>query len=217
MRNSSELLNKKFFFWDFDGVIAHTDAIRIGGFVYALKGELQGNIDFFLDYHLRNGGLSRYEKFHFYYGAYLKLSEDEAIKKIARALGRYSVHMKKHLFDKKILNNDWLTFIINLDRSWEITHFLISASMEEELRDLCSYLEIGSFFKEILGSPTPKVQNISNCIERNELDRDQICYIGDSMNDFESASRNMIDFLGYNYSGDNDVLRVKSFSSINKD
>ena len=61
------LTSKKVILWDFDGVILDSDKIRVEGFKQSLKDYPSNQVQALLDYHHRNGGLSRYNKFKFFF------------------------------------------------------------------------------------------------------------------------------------------------------
>ena len=61
-------LNKiKTLFWDFDGVIMDSNAVRDRGFEEVLKDYPQTEVDALMAFHRENGGLSRYDKFRYFF------------------------------------------------------------------------------------------------------------------------------------------------------
>ena len=59
--------NIKAIFWDFDGVILNSNAIRDIGFEIVLKDFPEDQVNLLLKYHRANGGLSRYVKFRYFF------------------------------------------------------------------------------------------------------------------------------------------------------
>ena len=51
---------------------------------------------------------------------------------------------------------------------------------------------------QINGSPTTKDNNITQIINKFKLNRNDCVLIGDSINDFNAANINNIEFIGYN-------------------
>lgn len=180
--------------WDFDGVILNSNEVRDLGFIKVLEGYAQEDVHKLLDFHQRNGGLSRYVKFEYFYKEVLNQSfTEEDVQNLAK---RFSIIMKELLIDKTLLIHETLEFIKEYYHT--IPMHIISGSDGEELRYLCHQLEIDSFFKSIEGSPTPKVQNLSNLISRENYQPSELVLIGDSFNDFEAARDNGVSFLAYN-------------------
>ena len=79
-----------------------------------------------------------------------------------------------------------------------IKHFIASGSDSDELRFLGEKLNIYRLFSDIMGSPLSKECLVSKIVKTSEIKNDEICLIGDSLNDYEAASTNRIRFFGYN-------------------
>lgn len=61
----------RFFFFDFDGVIVDSLETKAQAFGALFKDYGEEIVRKVIDYHLQNGGMSRYEKFKFYYNNFL--------------------------------------------------------------------------------------------------------------------------------------------------
>lgn len=55
------------FFWDFDGVLMDSNAVRVLGFEPVLAKFLKDQVDQLLAFHQAKGGLSRYVKFCYFF------------------------------------------------------------------------------------------------------------------------------------------------------
>ena len=95
--------------WDFDGVIVFSDEIRVSGFREVLKTYPETIVDKVLQYHQKNGGLSRYDKFRYMFSDLLNEEPDET--KIAVLANRFSDIMKVKMANPKILNPDAMEFL----------------------------------------------------------------------------------------------------------
>ncbi len=87
---------------------------------------------------------------------------------------------------------------------------IVSGSDEEELRYLCKKLDIKRFFISINGSPTPKIELVKSLLKDLSINRDKTILIGDSINDFEAAKKNNVEFFGFN----NSELKKKGLNYI---
>ncbi len=67
------------------------------------------------------------------------------------------------------------------------------------------------YFKIIHGSPTPKNELVKQIIEENNYNKEECVLIGDSINEYDAAKENNIDFYGYN----NERLKGVSKKYIN--
>jgi len=188
------LNNYSTIFWDFDGVILSSDKVRTEGFKYIFDSYSKKYIDKLIDYHIINGGLSRYEKIEYFSQKILdKKLNDEEKKQYAQSYGNYC---RERLCDKKLLIKSSISFIKENHKNF---HFhLVSASDEKELIYLCSNLDIKKYFKSISGSPVNKIENIKKLLKSNNYSESSCCLIGDSINDKFAATKNRISFFGFN-------------------
>jgi len=189
------MLNKySTIFWDFDGVILNSDKVRTEGFKYVFDSYSKKEIDMLINYHIINGGLSRYEKIEYFSQKILdkKLNEQEK-KQYAELYGNYC---RKRLCNKNLLIRSSINFIKENHKNFNF--HLVSASDEKELIYLCSNLDIKKYFKSISGSPVNKIENIKKLLKSNNYNESKCCLIGDSINDKFASIENNISFFGFN-------------------
>ena len=184
----------KVILWDFDGVIVESNKVRESGFRKVLEHFPESKIEELIKFHNLNGGLSRYVKFRYFYEEICKSSKKK--KKIQHLADLFSEIMLKKLGSKEYLINDTVKFIESNSNSIEMN--IVSGSDQNELRILCSRLDLDKNFKSICGSPTPKNTLVADYLKDSKFKKEEICLIGDSMNDYEAATVNGIDFYGYN-------------------
>lgn len=189
-----KFLNKKVFFWDFDGVLMDSMPIRNKGFELVLQEFPKDQVELLMAFHLKNGGLSRYVKFrHFFEEIRKQAISEEEVKLWAQ---KFSGVMRKELIAPELLIQDSLQYIKKHHE--QATMHIVSGSDQEELRFLCEQLHIAHYFKSIHGSPTPKKELVKNLISNHNYKVSDCVLIGDSLNDYEAAVENEIDFSGYN-------------------
>lgn len=187
-------IDKKIIFWDFDGVLMDSMPVRNQGFEIVLKDFPKKQVEELMKFHLKNGGLSRYVKFRFFFENIRKevISENE-INKWAK---KFSAVMRKELVAPELLIEDTLSFVKDNFQNHEM--HIVSGSDQEELRFLCNKMNIDIFFKSINGSPTPKIELVKNLLKNEKYHNQDCILIGDSLNDYDAAFKNEIDFIGYN-------------------
>jgi len=185
---------KKTILWDFDGVILDSMKVRDSGFEKIFKDFDPVLIEQLLEYHRKNGGLSRYVKIRYFFEVLLgKPISDEGVLEYAY---KFSLIMRKELTNTSNLILDSVNFI---ERNYNKYNFhIVSGSDGEELRYLCKSLKLSDFFISINGSPTPKNELVKDVLVKYSYDVNTCMLIGDSINDFEAAKVNNIKFLGYN-------------------
>lgn len=180
--------------WDFDGVILDSMKVRDWGFIEIFKKFNKDEVDKLIEYHRENGGLSRYVKIRYFYENIL----ERPIKKeeVLDYAENFSLLMKTKLTDKSNLIQDSVRFIQGKFNDYNF--HIVSGSDQEELRFLCHELDLSKFFLSIHGSPTAKKTLVKDLISNFNYDKNKTILIGDSINDYDAAVKNDIDFYGYN-------------------
>lgn len=184
----------KVIFWDFDGVLMDSNAVRDLGFERVLSEFPKEQVDQLLAFHQANGGLSRYVKFRYFFEEIRNesITDDE----ILIWAERFSLIMKELLVNPKLLMEKTLNFVKENQEKY-IMH-ITSGSDQNELRFLCQSMGIDHLFISIHGSPKPKKEWVKELIDVHGYKKDECVLIGDSYNDFEAASFSGIHFQAYN-------------------
>ena len=183
----------KTIFWDFDGVIMDSNAIRDQGFEQVLKDFPRHEVDQLLAFHKKNGGLSRYVKFRYFFEEVRGESiSDEEVNEWAK---KFSGYMFQSLVNPDLLISETLSFVKRSQDQY-IMH-IVSGSDQAELRGICKSLGIADLFRSIHGSPTPKTQLLKDLLAHHRYTPEECLMIGDSINDFSAADDNKIEFMEF--------------------
>lgn len=198
--------------WDFDGVIIDSNEIRTQGFIHIFKSYNKDDVLRLVNFHKENGGLSRYFKINYFFKNILgtNISEEE----ILIYANNYKKYVLSNLMDKNFLISDSINYIKQNYKNKDM--HIVSASDESELNELCNFYNISKYFISLKGSPVSKIDNISSLIIHQEYSRNQVTYIGDSVNDFEAAKSNKINFFGYNIKTNptSEYFIIKKFAKL---
>lgn len=170
-----------------------SNEIRTEGFRSVLKKYPHEMVEELINFHDKNGGLSRYVKFRYFFSDIIKQPFKE--NDIVRLASQFSLVVKEKLMDEKLLIEESIKFI-HLNQG--LRHYIASGSDEQELKEICTSVRISNFFIDIKGSPTDKSTNVADILKSEGLDKMDFCLIGDSINDLEAAENNGIDFFGFN-------------------
>lgn len=184
----------KTIFWDFDGVLMNSNAVRDKGFELVLTDYPKNQVKQLMDFHHANGGLSRYVKFRYFFQEIRK--EKITDKQIQVWAGKFSEIMLNNLIKKNLLIQETNDFVKANFQNYNM--HIVSGSDGNELRRICKGVGISKFFKSIDGSPTPKIELVSNILIKEGYNPSECALIGDSVNDYEAARINKISFFGYN-------------------
>jgi len=175
--------------FDCDGVILDSNRIKTEAF-YKIGKQFSEEAGIRLaNYHISNGGESRYKKFNYLIENILK--KDPSIKEVERLskiFAKITVHnvlncsIAERIYElrKKTINKKWL---------------VVSGSDQEELREIFLKRGLDSLFDGgIFGSP-----NTKDTILKREIDSGNICksslFIGDSITDFKAAKNANMEFI----------------------
>ncbi|GIM30104.1 hydrolase [Clostridium polyendosporum] len=180
--------------FDFDGVIIDSMPIRESGFRNIFSKFDESAVEELVKYHNLNGGLSRFHKIRYFYEQILNMDiDDNMVKSYAED---FTTMMREELSNPQYLIEEIVEFI-RRNKDIKSLH-IASGSEHEELNYLCKKLGIDNCFKSIDGSPTHKNYIVKKIIELNGYDKSKTVIIGDSINDYDAAIFNGIDFIGYN-------------------
>lgn len=178
------------FFFDFDGVIV--DSVDIKAKVFARMFEPYGPeiVKKVVDYHFFYGGVTRSEKFEYYYREFLKkpLSNDGLLSLCEEFSG---------LVVDEVIKAPEIKGIEGFLKRWQrnIPLFVVSATPEEELREIILKRNLKEYFQEILGAPSGKSDNIRRIIQKYLFKPDRCLFFGDAENDYRSAQETGLRFL----------------------
>jgi len=184
-----DLTKYKTLVFDCDGVILNSNKIKTQAFYKVAKIYGQKPAQMLRDYHVKNGGVSRYEKFKYLLRKILnKPIIDEEYnrllfnfsKEIKSGLMSCEVTKDLHMLRDKTKNSKWL---------------IISGGDQKELREIFSLRNLDHLFDGgIFGSPKNKITILKNEIANKNIIGKSL-FFGDSINDFEAAKSIKMDFI----------------------
>jgi len=183
----------RYIIFDFDGVLVETNDIRFDGFHSLFKSHNKDLVNDLIQYARLNGGKSRYDKIKYFFENILNetISKD----KVYELALQYSQLVEQKVIDALPVRGS--TEFLSQYQS-EFCFAIVSGSDQDELRDVCKARGIDHFFIEILGSPLSKSLNISQLLSKKRWKKELCVYLGDSLDDLETAKMNGIDFIGRN-------------------
>ncbi|MEA3544822.1 MAG: HAD hydrolase-like protein [Thermodesulfobacteriota bacterium] len=153
-----------------------------------------------VDFHLKNGGISRFEKFRYFYENFLHkpVSENKL-----RCLGKeFSDIVFTEVVGSEFIDGALEALVFLKEK--RIMSFVASGTPHEELSEIVSLKKISQYFVEVHGSPRKKSEIVSNIMEKFSMAKERCLFVGDAMTDYDAALALDIDFLG--------VVPVNSFS-----
>jgi len=179
-------------FFDFDGVIVDSVDVKTKAFAKMFRKygpEVEKKV---VEYHLNNGGVSRFDKFRYYYEEILNKPVNE---EIIRSLSEQF----SNLVMDGILASPFMSGAKESLKSLkekEIPCYIVSATPHEEINLILEKKGLRGYFKEAHGSPRKKWEICQDIINRKNYNPQNCLFIGDAMSDYEAAQKNGICFLG---------------------
>ena len=180
--------------FDFDGVLVDSMHIRDLGYREIFKDFSIDLVNQLIKYHRINGGLSRYVKIRYFYEKLL--GREISDNKVDQLAEQFSAIMRPKLKDRSIIINEALSFVKRCYK--KIPLHIVSGSEQDELRCVCEFIEIGSYFLTIEGSPTSKNDLVSSVLSSYGYDSEKTILIGDTIDDYDAAKSNKVIFYAYN-------------------
>lgn len=177
--------------FDFDGVIVDSVSVKTDAF-RSLFADEKEHLPRILDFHLANGGMSRFEKFKIIYRDFLNkpLSHGQA-----QELGnRFSQLVMRKVIECSFVPGV-LEFIQKHKNKFRL--FIASGTPQNELREIVAQRGLTNYFCEVLGSPRGKPEIIYDILSRYDIKPEEMPFIGDALNDFTAALSTALPFYGY--------------------
>ena len=198
--------------YDFDGVICDSVNIKTEAFVelYLSYGkEVQQTVK---EYHLANGGISRYEKFRYFQETLLGQSTNQ--EQINALANQFSLLVKQ-----KVIASNYVPGVIDFLKANEgKKQFICTGTPQNEIVDIVEQKGIKSFFYDIYGSPRTKIEIIQIIMEKYSAHPSDCIFFGDALTDYEAAKACSIPFIGIsneNTQFPNKTYLINNFKQFN--
>jgi len=183
------LSNKEIIFWDFDGVIKDSVNCKSDAFQEIFSRNSANILEKIKTHHMKNGGVSRYEKIPLY----MKWS---SVKYTPEKFEKYCNEFSKIVVNQ-VINSQWVPGIQKFlaTKSHDYINIITTATPDDEIKRIIKTLMIENYFQFVSGSGTSKKKCIKNMLSKCNIRPEKAIMIGDSLHDFEAARYNEIDFI----------------------
>lgn len=179
-------------FFDFDGVILDSVDIKTKAFAEMFKKygkDIQKKV---IEYHKNNGGVSRYDKFKYYYNNFLGRNVGE------KEIDQLSKNFENLVLEKVIAAPFTRGAFETLKKLKEddVDCFVVSGTPDKEIKLIINYRKLTKYFLEVHGSPGTKNSILKKILKIYNYKADKCLFIGDAMSDYLAAKEFKIKFLG---------------------
>jgi len=194
--------------FDCDGVILNSNRVKTQAFYLTAKVYGETAAQALVDYHINNGGVSRYKKFSYFLENIVPHAKHDTT--LETLVETYAGHVQDGLLDcevapglhelrKKATNTRWL---------------IVSGGDQAELRKIFAQRDLTKLFDGgIFGSPDTKDEILSRELSRGNI-LQQAIFLGDSKYDHQAATAAGLDFIFI--SGWSEVNNWKSWCQSQK-
>jgi HAD superfamily hydrolase (TIGR01549 family) len=176
--------------FDFDGVLAESVNVKTEAFrkLYLPYGEEIANR--VVDHHLKNGGVSRFEKIRLYHESWLKFKLTESI--LNELLQKFSDLVLESVVNANEVYgaSDFLESHKNKYERW-----IITGTPTEEMITIAKRRKMDHYFVDIFGSPKGKIEWTGFIIDKWKINPEETVFIGDATSDYEAAKHNGTHFV----------------------
>jgi phosphoglycolate phosphatase-like HAD superfamily hydrolase len=176
--------------FDFDGVLAESVDVKTCAYVSLFEEYGQDVVSKIVDYHMRNGGVSRFVKLRVIYDKILKkpLSEDK-FKSLSEQFSSIVVD--------EVVAAPWVPgakdFLIRNQGRYNF--FVISGTPENELKGIIRRRGMSHFFNSVRGAPKDKVSLLKEVMVTYNLKPEEVVFIGDAETDWCAARETDVPFI----------------------
>jgi len=213
--NKGHELKSKVIIFDFDGVIVESFDIKTRAFATLFESEGETAVKKIIEYHTRNGGVSRYEKFKYIYENILKQPLTEL--KFQQLCKKFSDLVVDEVVSSLYVRGakEFLEEYAELYRC-----FIATGTPQEEIEEIVKKRNIGHYFKGIYGAPMKKLDIVKYIINKEKIKPSEAVYIGDALSDYDAALKNSVTFIarivtGNSLFSDINCLKIKDLTPLN--
>lgn len=174
--------------FDCDGVVLNSNKIKTRAFLKSalVYGEEKARL--LVDYHIKNGGVSRYKKFEWFLK---EIAFSYTENNLESLLSTYADEVSKELLECEIADGLFSLREKLFHQKW----LIVSGGDQTELRQVFKERKIDHLFDSgIFGSPETKDLILTNETEKKNIIFPAL-FVGDSKYDYLAASKMEIDFL----------------------
>ncbi len=186
---SAVLSQARLVFWDFDGVIKDSVAVKTKAFVQLFSPFGPDVAERVRSHHLAHGGMSRFQKMPLYLEWAGQRVSDTSVEEYCRRFSRAVLQC--------VVAAPWVPGVeqyLRANRHGQ-EFVLVTATPQGEIEIILQLIDLQGCFSAVFGAPTQKGDAIGQVLSRRCLPRSECLMVGDAIADLEAARCNRIPFL----------------------
>lgn len=176
--------------FDFDGVLVESMGLKTQAFARLFAAEGEKAVADIVSYHLRNGGVSRFDKFRYIYRSILgrPLSETDF-----NGLCRRFAELVLDAVVAAPYVEGTVEFLESRGKDYRL--FVASATPEGELVSILERRGMLGYFEGVYGAPTSKTKAMSEILDLTGILPAEAIFVGDALSDRAAAVANGVRFV----------------------
>lgn len=182
--------------FDFDGVIADSNHIKTDAFVKLFEDYPQRIRELIRKFHLQNGGMSRFDKFRYIYANFLKEELSEG--KFNKLCGDFNKLVIDGVINAPLF--DGVEDFLKRNKG-KYDMYIVSGTPDSEIKEIVKKRKLDKYFLKVLGSPRAKKELIEEVLRSKNYQREEVVFLGDSVNDYEGAMAAGVEFVARIHDG----------------
>ena len=176
--------------FDFDGVLVESTNVKTRAYACLFEEYGQNIVSKVVDYHTKNGGISRFVKLRTIYEKILKksLSEDK--------FNSLSEQFSSIVVDE-VVAAPWVEGAHEFIKTNKNRYlfFIVSGTPQKELELIVKRRRMGKYFCAVFGSPKDKISLFQEALTGLNLTPKETVFIGDAETDWNAAKTMGLPFL----------------------
>ncbi len=187
-------------FWDFDGVIKDSVAVKTEAFVQLFESfgdEISRRVRV---HHEAHGGMSRFDKIPLYMTWAGVLATESEVAAYCQHFSNIVLH--------RVVNAPWVAGVERILREnpYSQEFVLVTATPQDEIIEILEAIKLRTCFSEVFGAPKKKGAAIHDSLSCREVPLSRCLMVGDARADMEAAAENGIPFLLRRHVSNKDVF-----------
>lgn len=169
--------------FDFDGVLVESVDVKTRAFATLFEAHGPDVVAQVVRHHLEHGGISRIEKFKYYYDQILRAPLTPA--ELDRLAGRFS-----EIVFESVVSAPWVAGAreaIAHCRTRGLKLFIVSGTPHDELARIVERRELSAMFDGVFGSPATKGELLRDILRIHQITGDELVFVGDAKTDYDGA------------------------------
>lgn len=177
--------------FDCDGVVLDSNKVKTEAFYQATLPYGEAAAQAMVDYHVANGGVSRYKKFAYFLEQIAPNDTEQQSTDLEAMLQAYAGHVREGLLSCEVAPGLEALRQQTPNARW----LIVSGGDQAELRDVFAQRGIAAWFDGgIFGSPDTKDEILARELASGNIQQSAL-FLGDSKYDYKAASSANLDFV----------------------